>query len=215
MSSARGRLERVPGLFITFEGGEGAGKSTQIARLARRLEADGREVVVTFEPGGTPLGKEVRRLVLSPDSHVTPRSEALLYAADRAHHVDTVIEPALAAGKVVIGDRYLDSTYAYQGAGRALSLDDVRTVMQFAVAGRMPDITVLLDIDPVEGLRRARGEGAGDRIEAEGLEFHQAVRRGFLELAAAEPDRFVVLDASGTPDELADAVADAVRERTR
>ena len=205
----------MPGLFITFEGGEGAGKSTQIARLARRLEADGREVVVTFEPGGTPLGKEVRRLVLSPDSHVTPRSEALLYAADRAHHVDTVIEPALAAGNVVICDRYLDSTYAYQGAGRALSLDDVRTVMRFAVAGRMPDVTVLLDIDPVEGLRRARGEGAGDRIEAEGLEFHQAVRRGFLELAAAEPDRFVVLDASGTPDEIAEAVADAVRERAR
>ncbi|WP_225983814.1 dTMP kinase [Epidermidibacterium keratini] len=205
----------MPGLFITFEGGEGAGKSTQIARLAQHLEAEGREVIVTFEPGGTPLGKEVRRLVLSPDSHVTPRSEALLYAADRAHHVDTVIEPALAADKVVICDRYVDSTYAYQGAGRALALDDVRTVMQFAVAGRIPDLTVLLDIDPLEGLRRARGDGTGDRIEAEGLEFHQAVRRGFLALAAAEPERFVVLDASGTPERIAAAIADVVEERVR
>ncbi len=200
----------VQGLFISFEGGEGVGKSTQIARLADRLREQGRDVVVTLEPGGTPLGTELRRLVLSPDGHVTPRAEALLYAADRAHHVDTVIEPALAAGKVVITDRYADSSLAYQGVGRALDPRQMRDLCEFAVGGRWPDVTVLLDVDPVVGLRRARGDGAGDRIEAEGLEFHNAVRMAFLDLARRDPDRFVVVDASGSLDEVAQSVDGAV-----
>lgn len=203
----------MAGYFISFEGGEGVGKSTQIARLAAALTAEGREVVVTLEPGGTELGQAVRSILLTPGSHVTPRAEALLYAADRAHHVETVIEPALAAGKVVICDRYADSTFAYQGAGRALDPAAVRSVMEFAVAGRWPDLTLLLDADPRIGLRRARGDGAGDRIEAEGLAFHDAVRRGFLDLVAAEPERFAVVDASHTLDEVTAQVLRAVGDR--
>lgn len=203
----------MAGLFISFEGGEGVGKSTQIARLADRLREQGREVVVTFEPGGTELGQEVRRILLTPGNHVTPRSEALLYAADRAHHVETVIEPALAAGQVVICDRYADSTFAYQGAGRALDMNGVHTVMEFAVAGRWPDLTLLLDVDPRVGLARARGTGSGDRIEAESLEFHDAVRRGFRELAEASPERFVVIDASGSLDDVTTLIDRAVQER--
>ncbi|PRZ43140.1 dTMP kinase [Antricoccus suffuscus] len=198
------------GLFISFEGGEGVGKSTQIARLADRLRGHGHEVIVTLEPGGTPLGTELRRLVLNPDGHVTPRAEALLYAADRAHHVDTVIEPALAAGKVVITDRYADSSLAYQGVGRALDPQQMRELCEFAVGGRWPEVTILLDVDPIVGLRRARGDGAGDRIEAEGLEFHKAVRAAFLDLAGQDPDRFVVVDASGSLDEVAQRVRVAV-----
>lgn len=203
----------MTGYFISFEGGEGVGKSTQIARLAERLRSEGRDVVVTFEPGGTDLGQAVRSILLTPGNHVTSRSEALLYAADRAHHVETVIEPALAAGKVVICDRYADSTYAYQGAGRALDASDVRQVMEFAVAGRWPDLTLLLDVDPQVGLARARGEGAGDRIEAEGLEFHDTVRRGFLDLAAAAPERFVVVDAAGTLDDVTAQIDDVIAKR--
>lgn len=203
----------MPGLFISFEGGEGAGKSTQIARVAAALRAAGRDVVVTLEPGGTELGQAVRRILLDPQGHVTARAEVLLYAADRAHHVETVIEPALAAGKVVICDRYADSTFAYQGAGRALRLGLVRDIMTFAVAGRWPDLTLLLDVDPRVGLVRARRGGSGDRIEAEGLQFHDAVRRGFLDLAAQEPGRFRVIDASGSPDDVARQVAAAVDGR--
>ena len=208
-----GRLVPVAGFFISFEGGEGVGKSTQIARLATTLRAEGRDVVVTREPGGTDLGAAVRRILLTPGNHVTARAEALLYAADRAHHVETVIEPALAAGKVVICDRYADSTFAYQGAGRALESGDVRRIMEFAVADRWPDLTLLLDVDPRIGLQRARGGGDGDRIEAEGLDFHDAVRRGFLELAEASPQRFAVIDASGTLDEVTAQILRVLGER--
>lgn len=213
MTVAAGRLDRVRGLFISFEGGEGAGKSTQIARLAESLRAHGHDVVVTLEPGGTELGRSIRRMLLTSGNHVTPRAEVLLYAADRAHHVDTVIEPALAAGKVVICDRYADSTFAYQGAGRRLDTDAVRDIMNFAVSGRWPDLTLLLDVDPRTGLQRARGDGEGDRIEAEGLTFHDAVRRGFLDLADAEPERFQVIDASASMDEVTAQIGACVRER--
>lgn len=205
----------MPGLFISFEGGEGAGKTTQIARLAAALRAEGHDVVVTLEPGGTELGRAVRRILLTPGSHVTPRAEVLLYAADRAHHVETVIEPALEAGKVVICDRYADSTFAYQGAGRELDVATVRDIMSFATAGRWPELTLLLDVDPRVGLSRARGHGPGDRIEAEGLAFHDAVRRGFLELAQNDPRRFCVIDASGPLAEVTRQVGAAVRERLR
>jgi dTMP kinase len=201
----------MSGFFVAFEGGEGVGKSTQIARAAAWLTAQGRDVVVTREPGGTPLGRELRRLVLDPDGHVTPRSETLLYAADRAHHVDTVIRPALAAGRVVLTDRYVDSTLAYQGAGRGL--DDARMVTEWATGGLLPDLTVLLDLDPREGLARAGARSSLDRLEAASLQFHEAVRAGFLALAAEAPARYVVLDARHPPEELAAEVAGALAAR--
>ncbi|MEO6958296.1 MAG: dTMP kinase [Antricoccus sp.] len=203
----------MPGLFISFEGGEGVGKTTQIAALSAALGSQGRSVVTTREPGGTPLGAIVRTLILSPESVVSPRAEALLYAADRAHHVDTVIEPALAEGKVVISDRYVDSTLAYQGAGRSLRLTDILTLSKFATADRWPDLTILLDADPRLGLARARGAGAGDRIEAESLRFHQQVRAAFLDLAAEFANRFVVIDASSSIGQIQTEVLAAVTDR--
>lgn len=200
----------MSGLFVSFEGGEGAGKTTQITLLRDALVARGHDVVVTFEPGDTPLGQAIRSLVLTPGHDVTPRAEALLYAADRAHHVDTVVEPALARGAVVITDRYVDSSLAYQGVGRALDTGDVRAVNDFAVAGRWPDLTLLLDVDPSVGLPRARGGGAGDRIEAESLRFHADVRAAFLRLAAEAPARFVVLDGSTDPSTVHGRVVTAV-----
>jgi dTMP kinase len=201
----------MPGLFIAFEGGEGVGKSTQIAAAAAWLRDQGHEVVVTREPGGTPLGGELRRLLLEPDGHVTPRAEALLYAADRAQHVDTVIRPALAAGRVVLTDRYVDSTLAYQGAGRGLA--DTRLVTGWATGGLLPDLTVLLDLDPATGLRRAGARATPDRLEAASLAFHEAVRAGFLALAAEAPQRYAVIDAAGDPDAVADAVRSAIAAR--
>jgi dTMP kinase len=201
----------VTGLFVAFEGGEGVGKSTQIARAAEWLRAEGRTVVQTREPGGTPLGQELRRLVLEPDGHVTPRSETLIYAADRAHHVDTVIRPALAAGQVVLTDRYVDSTLAYQGAGRGLP--DARVVTEWATGGLLPDVTVLLDLDPRVGLARAGARSRLDRLEAASLAFHEAVRQRFLELAAEAPQRYVVLDAAAPADVLAESVVAALSSR--
>jgi dTMP kinase len=201
----------VTGFFVAFEGGEGVGKSTQITRAAEWLRVRGHQVVETREPGGTPLGRELRRLVLDPDGHVTPRAEALLYAADRAHHVDTVIRPALEAGQVVLTDRYIDSTLAYQGAGRGL--DDARVVTGWATGGLLPDLTVLLDLDPRIGLARAGARSSLDRLEAASLAFHEAVRHGFLALAAEAPQRYVVLDAAAPADVLAAHVADALAAR--
>jgi len=201
----------MPGLFVAFEGGEGVGKSTQIARAAQWLRELGREVVETREPGGTPLGGELRRLLLDPDSHITPRAEAMLYAADRAQHVDTVIRPALEAGCVVLSDRYVDSTLAYQGAGRGLA--DTRLVTSWATAGLTPDLTVLLDLDPATGLRRAGARATPDRLEAASLAFHEAVRAGFLALAAEAPERYAVLDAADDPDAVAAAVRAAIEAR--
>jgi dTMP kinase len=200
-----------PGQFIAFEGGEGAGKSTQIARAARWLRAAGHQVVETREPGGTPLGRELRRLVLDPAGDVTPRAEALLYAADRAHHVETVIRPALQAGAVVLTDRYVDSTLAYQGAGRQLSVEQARIVTDWATAGLRPELTVLLDLAPEVGLARAGARAALDRLEGAPLAFHQAVRDGFRALAAAEPERYLVLDATDDPDALEAAVRAALQ----
>ncbi len=190
----------MTGLFVAFEGGEGVGKSTQIARAAAWVREQGRTVVETREPGGTPLGVELRRLVLDPDGHVTPRAEALLYAADRAHHVDTVIQPALARGEVVMTDRYIDSTFAYQGAGRGL---DARAVTTWATGGLVAHLTVLLDLDPATGLARAGARSRLDRLEGASRDFHEAVRDGFRALAAAEPQRYLVLDASRETDEIA------------
>jgi dTMP kinase len=198
------------GLFVAFEGGEGVGKSTQISRAAEWLQASGRDVLATREPGGTPLGQELRRLVLDPDGDVTPRAEALLYAADRAHHVDTVIRPALESGTVVLTDRYVDSTLAYQGAGRGLTVAEARVITGWATDGLLPDLTVLLDLDPAVGLERAGARGTPDRLEAASLAFHQAVRDGFLALAQEAPERYVVLDAQLDVDVLAGLVQAAL-----
>jgi dTMP kinase len=186
------------GFFVAFEGGEGAGKSTQVKALAAYLAAAGRDVVVTREPGGTRIGTAIRSLLLDPaNADLSARAEALLYAADRAQHVATVIEPALRRGAVVITDRFVDSSLAYQGAARSLEMADVEAINEFATSAWRPDLTVLLDIDPVLGLRRS---GKTDRLEAEPLTFHLAVRAEFLSLARSAPARYAVIDADQDPE---------------
>ncbi|HET7277273.1 MAG TPA: dTMP kinase [Dermatophilaceae bacterium] len=187
------------GLFIAFEGGDGAGKSTQTRLLADALRAAGRRVLVTRQPGGTPLGQQIRDLVLHGD-HVAPRAEALLYAADKAHHVEMLIRPALERGEDVVTDRYVDSAVAYQGAGRELGADEVRDLNLWGVGGLTPDLTIVIDITAEEG-RRRRGE-VHDRLEKEGDEFHEAVRAHFLAMAVADPDRYLVVDGTLPPDEI-------------
>lgn len=191
------------GLFVAFEGGDGAGKSTQITLLAEQLQHRGLEVVRTREPGGTSLGAAVRQVLLHGD-HVAPRAEALLFAADRAHHVATVVRPALDRDAVVLTDRYLDSSVAYQGGARGLERADVRSLSLWATEGLLPHLTVLLDVSAAEG--RARRGTLHDRLESEGDAFHEAVRQAFLALAGDDPQRYLVLDAGLPPQELAEAV---------
>ncbi len=193
---------------MAFEGGDGAGKSTQVRLLAAALEAAGREVLVTRQPGGTPLGAEIRRLVMHGD-HVSPRAEALLYAADKAHHVDQLIRPTLACGVDVLTDRYTDSSIAYQGAGRDLGPREIHDLLVWAVDGLFPDITFVVDV-PAEVGRARRGE-VHDRIESEGDDFHERVRQHFLDLAAAAPERYLILDGTADPDDLHVAVVDRLR----
>lgn len=195
-------------VFIAFEGGDGAGKSTQVAALARWLRARGREVVVTREPGGTELGTRIRELLLH-GGEVAPRAEALLFAADRAQHVAAVVRPASERGAVVLTDRYVDSSIAYQGAGRDLRAAEVARLSAWATGGLVPDLTVLLDVTPETG-RARRHDRAEDRMETEAAEFHARVRAGFLGLAQAEPSRYLVLDAAEPPEALAEAVATRV-----
>jgi dTMP kinase len=197
-----------PGFLIAFEGVEGAGKSTQLDLLRCELERHGHEVVVTREPGGTPVGERVRAVLLDPAAELDPRAEALLFAAARAQLVAQVIRPALERGAVVLCDRYLDSSLAYQGKGRGLGRGPVEEVNRFATGGLLPDLVVLLDLDPAEGFDR-RAERR-DRIEVEDLGFHRRVRDAFRELAAADPDRFAVVDAAAPTDRVAAAVLAAV-----
>lgn len=207
MTAATGR----PGLWITFEGGDGSGKTTQAALLQRWLEESGRTVVRTREPGGTEVGVLIRDIVLHHRGDIAPRAEALLYAADRAHHVATLVRPALERGEVVIQDRYLDSSVAYQGVGRVLDPDEIRSLSLWATGGELPDVTVLLDLDPEAARTRLDADDKPfDRLEAEQAEFHERVRAAFLALAAAEPERFLVLDAGLSADDLAAAVRDRV-----
>jgi len=199
------------GLFITFEGGDGVGKTTQATMLEEWLTAAGRTVVRTREPGGTEVGVLVRDIVLHHRGEIAPRAEALLYAADRAHHIETLVRPALERGEVVIQDRYLDSSVAYQGAGRVLGSGEVRQLSLWATGGLLPDVTVLLDLDPeIARARLDADDKPFDRLESEKAAFHERVRAEFLALAAAEPDRFLVLDASAPAAELADAVRERV-----
>ncbi|KQT72280.1 thymidylate kinase [Microbacterium sp. Leaf436] len=216
MHAPRAAAAGGPGLFVTFEGGDGAGKTTQASLLEQWVRSDGRDVVRTREPGGTEVGVRIRDIVLHHRGHINARAEALLYAADRAHHVETVVQPAIARGDVVIQDRYLDSSVAYQGAGRVLDADDVRALSLWATDGLLPDLTVLLDLDPTAARARLDADDKPfDRLEAEKNEFHARVRDGFLALARREPERFLVLDATEAPEVLAARVRDAVTTRLR
>lgn len=201
------------GLFLTFEGGDGSGKTTQAALLTEWLAEQGRTVVHAREPGGTELGLELREIILHRRGYIAPRAEALLYAADRAHNVATVVRPALERGDIVIQDRFLDSSVAYQGAGRVLDGAEVRELSLWATEGLLPDLTVLLDLDIETG--RARLDDARtryDRLEAEAAEFHHRVREAYLALADAEPERFLVLDARRPVEDLAARIRERVSE---
>ncbi|WP_331460822.1 dTMP kinase [Arthrobacter sp. zg-Y769] len=201
-------LPETRGLFIAMEGGDGAGKSTQAQRLAAALQEAGRTVLRTREPGGTPVGEQLRALVLEHgNGEIDARTEALIFAASRAAHVQQVIEPALAAGTVVVCDRYVDSSIAYQGAGRQLGTEPVRILNTWATGGLEPDLTVLLDVDPARGRdRRTAGQAVEDRLESEPDAFHLQIRLAFLEAAQAAPGRYLVLDAGRPVDELAETI---------
>ncbi|MDL2343492.1 dTMP kinase [Deinococcus sp. MIMF12] len=200
-------------LFLTFEGPEGAGKSTQLRRLAARLEELGIAHTLTREPGGTPLGTRVREVLLDPALDIDALPEFLLYSASRAQLVREVLRPALSRGEVVLCDRYADSSLAYQGAGRGLDPTLLRLLTAEVTGGLTPNLTVLLDLDPVLGLSRAAERGQPDRLEQADLAFHGRVRRGFLDLAAGEPGRFLVLDATRDEAEVSAAIWAAVGER--
>ena len=185
-----------PGRFITLEGGEGAGKSTQIQVVKDYLEARGIDVIVTREPGGTPVGQEIRNLLVSGDKDKwSPLSETLLILADRAAHLERVIRPALADGKYVVCDRFFDSTRAYQGIAGGLGLEVIHNLQQPVLATTLPDVTLLLDIDPEKGLSRAQERGGELRFESKTLAYHQTLRQAFLDFAKQEPERMVVIDA--------------------
>ena len=198
------------GTFIAFEGGDGAGKSTQVGLLVDAFEAAGRAVLRTRQPGGTQLGQALRDLVLHGD-HVSPRAEALIFAADKAQHVDLLIRPALDAGQVVVTDRYTDSSTAYQGAGRDLGSAEVHDLQMWAVDGLVPDLTVVVDVSAAEG-RRRRGE-VHDRLESEEDDFHEAIRAHFLAMAQASPERYLVVDGTADPDDIHAAVVARLRDR--
>ena len=205
-------------MFIAFEGPEGSGKTTQLQRLAESLRARGREVVTTKEPGGTPLADRIRAILLHPESSMDSLTELLLYAASRRQNVVEVIRPALNRGAIVLCDRFTDATLAYQGFGRRLDLDRLRTINAWVTDSLNPDVTLLFDIDERVGLQRARSRNASvqneeGRLEAENVAFHRRVREGYLALAVAEPERFVTIDAAGTIEEVWERVTAALRGR--
>ena len=199
------------GLFITLEGVEGCGKTTQLRLLAEYLGRRECRVVTTREPGGTPLAEALRGLLLDPATGaISPLSELMMYAAARAQHVHSVIRPALERGDVVLCDRFCDSTLAYQGGGRGLALDQIRTLNTLATGGLAPDCTLLLDLPVEDGLARSGKRGALDRIEGESADFHRRVRAAFLDIARAEPERITIIDASAPAEEVFKAVRDRV-----
>lgn len=207
----------MSGLFISFEGGEGCGKSTQIERLDKHLAQAGYRVLQTREPGGTPLGEAIRNLLQHDEvgDSMSPEAELLLFAASRAQHIRKRIEPALQAGQTVLCDRFMDSTTVYQGVARALAAPDVAAINQFAVGTTMPDLTILIDLDPQVGLERVKARSGGqlDRMESETIQFFQAVRQGYLTLAQNEPERFLVLDGDQSPETLETQIWNAVEPR--
>jgi dTMP kinase len=207
----------MKGMFISFEGIEGSGKSTQIVLLANYLTAHARAVTLTREPGGTEIGDQVRKILLDPaNKALDPKAELLLYAAARAQHLEELVRPELRAGKIVLCDRFSDATLAYQGYGRGLDVDMIRTLDRMVTAGLRPDLTILLDIDAAAGLSRARGRNSSRGLEAEArfeneeLAFHERVRQGYLTLAKQEPGRIRVVDASPTPDEIQNSIRKVV-----
>ena len=203
----------MTGLFITFEGGDGSGKTTQINLLATWLESQGQTVVLTREPGGTDLGVELRNIVLHRKGFIAPRAEALLYAADRSHHIHSLVRPALERGEVVVQDRYLDSSVAYQGAGRVLDAEEVRELSLWATERLMPNLTVLLDVPAsVAKARQAQTEREYDRLEAEAEDFHTRVRESYLSLAAAEPERFLVVNGELPIEEIHQSIITKVSD---
>ncbi len=204
--------DSAPGLFVAFEGGEGAGKSTQVRLLSKALKSGGRDVVTTHEPGDTPVGKRLREILLGHETGaLDPRTESLLYAADRAEHVASVVRPALDRGAVCITDRYIDSSIAYQGAGRTLDPADIARISEWASGGLWPDLTIVLDIDPAVGLTRF--SAPADRLEAEPLAFHQRVREHFLALSRQNPHRYLVVDATDSVDAVSATLLAAVESR--
>jgi len=201
----------MAGLFISFEGIDGVGKSTQADLLETWLQSLGKTVVRTLEPGGTEVGIEIRKILLHHRGDLAPRAEAALFAADRAHHVASKIRPALDRGDIVITDRYFDSSVAYQGAGRELSQTEVRDLSLWAVGGLLPDLTVLLDLPADVARNRRNGSGTEpDRLESEKLEFFERARQAYLDLAKAEPNRFLVIDAAASVDAMQEQIVNRV-----
>ncbi|MGA0797724.1 MAG: dTMP kinase [Candidatus Nanopelagicales bacterium] len=202
--------EKLPGLFIVFEGGDGAGKTTQIEKLAEFLRSKSKEVLVTREPGGTVMGKSIRDWLLEQtEVEVDPKSEALLFAADRAHHMHTLIRPALAANKIVIGDRHIDSSVAYQGVARNLGIENIKNISLWAVDGILPNLIIVLDIDVEVGQSRLNRK---DRLDRESKEFHEKVNKAYLELAAMNPEKYLVIDAQLPIDEIAGQIQNRVEK---
>ncbi len=207
----------MSGFFVTFEGPEGSGKTTQIRRLAAFLEAQGYQVVMTREPGGTLIGDQIRQILLAHGNEaMKTRTEVLLFQASRAQHVAELIQPALDQGKIVLCDRFADSTLAYQGFGRGESLEDLRRLIAYATNGLKPHLTLLLDVDVEEGLRRRQPLlQEWNRLDAEALAFHQKVREGYLQLAQAEPERWVVVDAEKPIEAVEAAIREIVQARLK
>lgn len=202
------------GMFITFEGGDGVGKTTQATALKQHLIGLGHQVLLTREPGGTDVGKQIREILLHSKTHIDPKAEALLFAADRAHHINTLVIPALERGVFVVQDRYIDSTIAYQGAGRTLDTSELLGISLWAANGLLPNLTILLDLDPRAAAARVASEGkAFDRLEAEADEFRSRLRDGYLDCARKEPGRFLIVDASLPVDTITRVVIGAVDER--
>lgn len=205
-------------MFITFEGGEGAGKSTAIKRIVEKLTSEGYEIVLTREPGGTPIAEEIRNVILDKkNTAMDPRTEALLYAASRRQHLVEKVIPALKEGKLVLCDRFIDSSLAYQGGAREIGIDNVYNMNLFATEGMLPDITILFDIKPEEGLARiaANSQREVNRLDVEKLAFHNKVRDSFHELAKKFPERFVIIDASKSPDEVFEESYKAIEDRLK
>ena len=203
-------------MFITLEGPEGSGKTTAVEAAVKALEAKGYQIVRTREPGGTPIAEQIRSVILDKaNTNMDPRTEALLYAASRRQHLVEKVWPALKEGKIVICDRYLDSSLAYQGGARGLGVDNILNVNLFATENTFPDLTLLFDITPEEGLKRisANADREVNRLDLEKLEFHHKVRDTFLALAKRYPERFVIIDASKSRDEVAKATLDAIMSR--
>lgn len=201
------------GTFITFEGGEGCGKTTQLELIRKHLQSINREYVLTREPGGCPISEEIRKLLLHGKENIDPKAEFLLFCAARAELVKKVINPALSEGKLVIADRFYDSSVAYQGIARGLGKENVRLLTEFAIGDLKPDLTVYLKISPKKAFERKGGFDVDDRIESEGIEFHNAVFEGYNKLAEEEPDRFLVIDSDDEVEKVFKNILDGISER--